>query len=591
MKSIILAAAGLCSVFGGAAVAAPERPSLPPAKAAPPVQAIRFDRAAAARELTDFSREGWHRRLGPDYAACHPPSALAEKPFPEIWLAPTRQDPGGRPYQIGGPWTSAAGDYSSTQGQVLYVPDTGDTLGVDRVTILEMSNNCYSEKPEPPWHGGFRPEPMSAGWKPVVGDLGAPVAVARGMGVWANCGVIVFSSGFLATAGTCTARGTNPTLQLPSGKIPTAIAVTPKNEFALVTVFDARTRTGQVAVIALTGGGTGFAHEWKEPQPALANVALLTGMKLLGFVDLPGIEIPTSVCAVGDTVQNRVNGPDGHAGALSTFDMSRQADRDSFSKGSNAGYVTRAGFAVVAAKYEQKVAFLDLQPLFRRVREMYFTTEDNYRRTRDQGSAPRQWPYAFEVDPEWQPGVVKVVSHPQPTAVLASMTGDHAARAFVASQDGQVGIYTVGSLATEAATDPGDIRYVGCVQVGRNPVCLTYQKYSRDTLLAVSRGDREIAWIRYDDRQATVIRRMRDARLQDPVCAEMADTHGTDTAVITVADFAGRQVLNYRFAEIVYATNGGARFGMGADGRAEFECGGVMAFPGAPYAVSATNVN
>ena len=55
--------------------------------------------------------------------------------------------------------------------------------------------------------------------------------------------------------------------------------------------------------------------------------------------------------------------------------------------------------------------------------------------------------------------------------------------------------------------------------------------------MPVSRGDREIAWIQYTDHDATVIRRLRDARLLDPVCAEMADTHGTDTAIITVADF------------------------------------------------------
>lgn len=557
-----------------------------------PVKTGPMDHAAIERELTDFSEEGRSRRLGPDYESYH--GGLGAKPetFPQLYMPPVKEEVRGRRYEIGGPWTAEAGDFSSTQGQVLYVPEKGGMLGVDRVTILEMSNNCYSERPEPPWHGGFRPEPHSTAWTQAAGSsLGAPVSIARGMGVWANCGVIVFSSGLVGCAGTCTANGTGPTLQLPREKTPTAVSVTPKNEFALVTVFDSKLRKGQVAVIALAGGGTGFAHEWKDPQPGLCSVALLTGMKLLGFVDLPGIEFPTAVCAVGDTTQNRVNGPDGHAGALSRFDLAQQSDRDGFHHGHNASYVTRAGFAVVAGKYEQKIAFLDLQPLFQRMREMYLTTEENYRRTRDQGPGPKQWPYTFEADPSCKPPVVTTVTHPTPTAVLASMSGGSQARAFVASLDGKVGLYTVGGLATDGEASPHEVARVGDVQVGRNPVCLTYQKYTRDTIVAVSRGDREIAWIQYSESGGEVVRRLRDARLADPVFAEMADTHGTDTAIITVADFRGRQIVNYRFGDIVYATNGGARFGMGADGKAEFECGGVMAFPGAPFCISATNVN
>jgi hypothetical protein len=576
-----------------AAVAAPkEARSVPPsAKPAPLVRSAEVNRAAVIRELSDFSREGMSRRLGPDYAFYHR-AAAAEKPFPEIWLAPTKQDANGRRYQIGGPWSTSGGDFSSTQGQILYVPDDAQALGIDRVTILEMTNATYSERPEPPWHGGFRPEPMSSGWHPEGGArLSVAVAAARGMGCWANCGIIAFPSGFVCSAGTCTARGSNPTLQLPAGKVPTAVAVSPKNEFAFITVFDAQARRGQVAVIAITSGGTGFAHDWKTARAGLCSVALITGLKLLGFIDLPGIEFPTSICAVGDTTQPRVNGPDGHAGTLSTFDLARQSDRDGFLKGNNASYVTRAGFAVVAGKYEQKVAFIDLQPLFQRTREMYLTTEANYRKTLDAGPDPKQWPYTFDADPVWKPVVVRVVPHPEPTAVIASMDGGDRARVLVASLDGKVGLYGVGGLANEAPALPKDIAYYGAVQVGRNPVCLTYQKYTRDTVIAVSRGDREIAWIKYTDRDATVVRRLRDARLLDPVFAEMGDTHGTDTGIITVADFKGRQIINYRFDDIVFATNGGARFGMGADGKAEFECGGVMTFPGAPYGISATNVN
>jgi len=511
--------------------------------------------------------------------------------FPDIWMPPVKQGAKGRTYEIGGPWTKEAMDFSSTQGQILYVPDKG--FGVDRVTILEMSNNTYSEKPEPPWWGGFRPEPHSAAWVKAGGDaLGAPVCMARGMGNWANCGVIVFSSGLLSSAGTCTANGSNPTMKLPAGKIPTAISITPKSEFAFITVYDSEKQKGQLAVIALECNGRGFAHEWKEAHPGLCNVAIFTGFKLLGFVDLPEMTIPTAVCAVGNTLANRLSGgPGGHQGTLSQYDLNKQSDRDLFGKGENGNFSASAGFVVVVSKYDQKVAFIDLQPLFARVREMYFTTQENYDKTRDQGPDPKQWPYTFDVDPALKPVVVKVVSNAVPTAVLASMAGGPKARAFVASLDGKVTLYEVGGLATDAPASPDDIRPAGEVQVGRNPVCLAYHKGSINTAIAVSRGDREIAWIQYSDKGVEVVRRLRDARMLDPVFVEHADTHGTETAIITVADFKGRKIINYRYSDIFYATNGGARFGMGPDGKAEVECGGFLEFPGSPFALSATNVN
>lgn len=88
-----------------------------------------------------------------------------------------------------------------------------------------------------------------------------------------------------------------------------------------------------------------------------------------------------------------------------------------------------------------------------------------------------------------------------------------------------------------------------------------------------------------------MIRRLRDARLLDPVFVEVPDTHGIETSLLTVADFKGRQIINYRYSPVVFATQGGAKFGMGPEGKDEFEFGGVLAFPGAPFCLSATNVN
>jgi len=550
-----------------------------------------LDRDAIIKELTDFSLEGMNRRLGPGFESFHRPGDRGEY-APEVWRAPAKE--GGRKgirWEIGGPWTKEARDYSSTQGQVLYVPDNG--FGVDRVTILEWTNNVYSEGPEPPWWGGFRPEPWLPDWtKAMGGDPGAPVCIARGMGPWSNGGLIIFSTGWMATTGTVTAKGDNPTFKFPPGKIPTAVSVAPRNEFALVTVCDTEQKKGQVAVFGLEAWGKGrFLHDWKERHPCLLSTARFTSIKLLGYVDLPGIEFPTGVCTVGDTLQGRLNGPDGHQGMLSQFDLSLQATRDRFYIGDNCTYVDRSGFAVVISRHEQKVAFIDLQPLFARVREMYFTTEEKYKETRNSGPDPKQWPYTFDVDPNLKPAVLKVVDQPAPTAVIASMAGGEKARALVASLDGRIAIYKVGGLASDAPASPDEIACIGDVRVGRNPVCLTYQKRSGDTFIAASRGDREISWIRCSGDSARVFRILRDTRMVDPVFVEMADTHGTEADIITVADFKGRKIINYRYSECVFATNGGARFGMGPDGKSEFECGGVLEFPGSPFSLSATNVN
>jgi hypothetical protein len=552
-----------------------------------PTSALATPHDAILREIRDFTRAGMDRRLGPDYASFH--KQAKEDKFPQIYLAPVKPGPNGRSYQIGGPWAKEAGDYSSTQGQVLYASDQG--FGVDRVTIIEWTNGCFTEAPLPPWWGGFRPEPAAKKWQEAAGGkIGSPIAMARGMGSWANCGVAIFSSGLVGTAGTCTGIGSLPTFRFPPGKIPTAVSMTNKNEFALVTLHDVQAKKGQVAVLAMTSSNKNFVHEWPEDYPGLPNVAVYSGIKLLGYVDLPGMEFPTGVCAVGNREGGRVNAPDGNAGVLKVYDLSQQSARDVFLKGGNAEYSCTTGFAVVISKHANKAAFLDLQPLFERMRKMYFTTPENFRKTRDMGPGAK-WPPTFEADPTWKPPVVKVLSVRQPTAVLASMSGGDKARAFIASQDGKVGIYAVGGLATDAPASAVGVGRLGEVQVGRNPTCLAYQKGSHDTFIACSRGDREIAWVKYADRGATVVRRLRDARLLDPVYVEVSDTHGVETAILTVADFKGRKIMNYRYGVVTFATQGGAKFGMGKDGKDEFECGGVLELPGCPFCLSATNVN
>lgn len=561
------------------------------------------DKMALLKQTVDVSAAGINKRLGPDWNELRKQTAKdkakakktddkklddkkAEKKdgFPEVFLAPTKQDNGGRPYQVGGPWTKDAGDYSSAQGQVLYAASGG--VGIDRVTIIEWAHGTFSEKPEPPWWGGFRPEPHTEPWIKASGT-GVPLGIARGITNWSNCGLMVFPNGLVASAGTCTAVGTNPVLQLPPGKVPTAICVTNKNEFALITVCDVKDKMkGQVAVIALTSTKPGFAHDWQIPHPGLPSVAMLAGMKLLGFVDLPGISIPTAISAVGNRGHTHTNGR-----TYKDFDLNQESVRKDFREGGLSGMLSTAGWAVVAAGHEDKVAFIDLQPLFARYREMYLGSNESYAKTREQGPGDQQWPYTFEGDATAKPVVVNVQKVPEPTAVLAGIGWNDKARAYVACRDGRVAVFKVGNLATEQAVGANDVTPVEAVQVGRNPVSLAYHRYASDQVLVVCRGDREIDWIRTEGNTSTVIRRLRDERLLDPVHCEVAETHGIETAIVTVCDFKGGKILNYRFGSADFVTNGGAKFGMGKDGKDEFECGGWLEFPGPPFAICATNVN
>jgi hypothetical protein len=225
------------------------------------------------------------------------------------------------------------------------------------------------------------------------------------------------------------------------------------------------------------------------------------------------------------------------------------------------------------------------------VHDLYFTTESNFQKTRNLGPGPTQWPYTFAADPGYKPKVTKVISVPEPTAIVTGLARGDRSRVYIASLDGMVGSYAVGGLATDAPALPSQIQRVAETRVGRNPTCLTAQKYATDTIIAVSRGDREISWIKDELSSTRVIRRLRDSRLIDPVHCEMADTHGIEASIITVADFNGRKALNYRFGRVVFELQGGAIFGMGPTGTDEFECGGVLDFPGSPFCVSATNVN
>jgi hypothetical protein len=609
---------------GGAAPEVPhgERERLAAALGALVGKDGKLNKAAYLRALSGNAHtiDQW---LGPDWAYYHSPdshapaakasakSGLDKDGFPTLYLAPSRMfkkghNGAGATYQIGDEPSDKAGDYSSTQGQVLYVPDKPNDPGCDRVMILEEGNDIFTESPETPWWGGGHPEPALAkpGWAEACGGhLGVPLNVNRTCAEWDNCGLIVFNSGLIGAAGTCTAGSCSPCLMLPRGKVPTAVSITNKNEFALVTVWDTETCKGQLAVIALGSvqapgsGGTTLFCEWKESHPCLPNSGAYGFMKLIGFVDL-GIAAPSDVIAVGNRLSEwiHINGKNSQS---KECDFSQQGMRDSFYSGENKNIASNAGFAVVISRAENKAVFVDLAPLFLYAREMYFTGADNYAKTTKIGPGAKEWPYTFETEPRWRPHVVRTIEVPHPTAVSATLGGPNM-HAYIATLDGTLRIYKVGALAGASAN--GDIVECGEVKVGRNPTCIAYAKShwnEKDPhansllseMLVVSRGDREIEWVEIHGDSGEVYRRLRDSRLLDPVHVEVADNHGTCSYILSVTDFKGRKLLNYRWGPVIFHTNTRKSFGVGADGMAEFECAGIMELPGYPYRVCASNVN
>ncbi|MGI4885146.1 MAG: RICIN domain-containing protein [Janthinobacterium lividum] len=499
-------------------------------------------------------------------------------------------------------------DYSSNIGQVLHVADNSADAGVDAIQQLLMGAGMFSEKPQLPWvyYGGGHPDPEVGRYATANGAaLRQPTAVGHSYGFegWASNDLVAFQSGLIAAFGTNTSPG-NVSVKLPANKVPTAVAITSNNEFGLVTVWDTNAQKGQVAVLAL-GTGNSFWGDWAEVYPGLRNRGLFTFIKLLGYVDLPaGVTQPTEISASTDFAASRdeyqgwMRSPDGNDGRYTEqkLTLTTEINRQSFVGGTNQNRYSKAGFAVVISKAEKKAVFLDLKPLFDQVRTMYFTTPANFNLTRNLGQQPAQWPFAFSVTPAAAPVVVKTVDLAQaPTAVRTSVVSG-VNQAYVATQDGTLHLFSVGGYGTASGGTPSAVAEVGSVAVGANPTSIAYSKdkfYASGTLgnqlIVAVRGERAIKWVSLNGNSASVFKTLRDTRLKDPVWVEDNDNHGTQSSVVTVADYSGKQVSNYRYGPIIYYTNGGSSYGMGANGQAEFEFGGNYVVAGYPFQLAGTN--
>jgi hypothetical protein len=537
-------------------------------------------------------------------------------------------------WQIGGAPTADAGSYSTSSANLAYVADN-PTLrtGVTDLQVSGYQYNTFAQTPQLSWASGgaaaYKIDSLNVAAYKAAGIVsGDPVAMGRCGGRTGFCSqsVVVYQNGVIGTSGSNTANN-RATAKLPANKVPTGIAITNNNEFALVTVWDTTALKGQVAVVAMAGlcndcdpynasahttNGVSYPayydywHEWGAPYPGLMNVGDIAFMKILGYVDLPGITAPTEIAVTTGMDQWQTMFPNGIFVGWDT-PLTSQTNRQSFlSGGSNYGKYSKGGVAVVISKSEQKAAFIDLKPLFSYVNSVYFAGDQATfnNRMASLGQADNQWPYTFTQQPSQVPTVVKTVSLGQrPTAVKASAFG--ASRAWIATQDGTLHIYSLDGYAnggSAPAPAAGALVEVGTVTgIGRNPTSIADSKgepsgSTQPQVLVNSRTDRKVSWVRFatNANSGSIVRTLQDTRLADPIAVEDADNFATLGYVVSVADHAGKALRNYRYGPVVFADGKACATTTScpvvATGSVAIEYGGAMAFEGKPFQVKTANV-
>ncbi|PTY04737.1 hypothetical protein DB347_18710 [Opitutaceae bacterium EW11] len=559
-------------------------------------------------------------RLGPTFAQLNPGAADDR---PTLFKPPSMDCKAlsfanrTNPYELGKDGCKADNDYWSDSGQVGYVPDDpANDPGLDRIQTFAYYNYVFALSPRLDYASGTpHPDPQTREnyYKTMLGHFPQhPVAMVRNYSMQQNEALVVYREGLLAVAGTQTSRTGNerpyPGLLLPSNKVPTALAVTTNNEFALITVWDTDAAKGQLAVVALEGKYLPF-HTW--PYMAMPNQGSFSDFKLLGYIDLP-FATPTAVAAA---CNGWWGGPSQAGGkVLSQVDLTQEGYRKA-AYGGDFGLtliVATKGYAVVASRSENKVALVDMSPLFNYVRDSYLSSTESFlATTQNRGSGAGQWPATFTEKPEIKPTVVWTKDYTAPSAVLAGHHTDRWSidryKAHIATEDGTIHIIDTTQLMNRWSWEPsGALAEIGSFKVGRNPVSMCFARFGESGLpnaptksngapaspdpqnnmfYVACRGDREVVGAVTWNGTGSVFRRIKDSRMGDPVAVSVA-TRGN---IVTVADYEGKKLLSFRIGSIV--DRAGTVYGAGADGKAPFELGGEMSVNGKPFLVGSSNVN
>lgn len=620
------------------------------------VDAARY-RATAATMGTDA---GIAYRYGPSAAELGTPAATVtygkrpDKSYDPIsvrlgWSNRSCVAPGGwcGTWQIGRAPSKAPGDFSSSIVNVGYVPDASPApsffqktyFGVASLQQLGVAHDVVAVKPEHSWttyngpakDGGANDANIEFAAQTVPMDQ-KPVAVGKcyGRSGWCTNSIAVFANGWLMGVGSNTAHN-RMKVKLADGKVPTAIAITNSGEFALVTVWDTAAVRGQVAVVALADGcqwcdpakegawerNWGSARRVYHGFPGLGNYI---AAKVIGYVDLPDtLKAPTEISvSTGKSHHDYEIVRDFWANGIDNVDSRvKWYDRDERSRA-----VARTGMAVVIGKNEKRAAFIDLRPLFQYYRDQYLGQDPAAwaAMIANRGDAPNQWPFAFGVAPAQVPTVVKVIDLPtRPTAIKLGLTAPY--RAFIATQEGRLRVFDLGTgyldQAGKAVGKPIDIVEKFAIEVGKNPTDITYVKergWNNTTALfgplglkhdrsywVTSRGERKVRLLSFDAAygSARIVKTLADSRIVDPIATDDGATHGTESYVLTLADYGGKTVRNYLYGPIIawtYGTKGGwticpAPQGCKLLNDEPFEYGGGYELPGKPFHAAGANIN
>lgn len=519
------------------------------------------------------------------------------------------------------------GDFASNCLHLLYVADDPNArIGVAALQSTSTDHGTFTQKPELPWvyYGRGLDAVETVYWKESQGKVvQKPVCSANALGRpgWAVTTITCFQNGFMATAGFNTMQN-KASCQLAPGMVPTAIALTSANEFALVTCWDTNNKRGVLAIVSLCGLGhnatianpnsgepNGWWGEWNEPHPGLHNLGNLVFMKPIGYMPLPGMMAPTEVsCTTGHSRFGYLDGSPGEP-SCGNQNFSNESLRQNFLPGKplERAYA-KQGEAIIISKTEKKALFIDLKPLFTYINSMYFSTDRNkYLQTTNIGQNAGQWPFTFSEAPSQTPVVTKtVLLDDEPTCVFVYPYAkkEEWRQALIGSKNGKVRIYNLGGVS-ETGNAAAKVE-VGSFNVGLNPTSVTWIKEkARDTtqralvpehtrqFVFCVRGERCIKWYDLTSTTTAVLRRtFRDTRVIDPICVVDTDNHGGEHYVVNVADFSGRCVHGVRWGEMIMWTYPEqSRFKMGATGNDEFEYCGNFGLPGKPFRPTTANVS
>lgn len=410
----------------------------------------------------------------------------------------------------------------------------------------------------------------------------------------------------LMTVGTYTAK--NPCLMdFPLGMRPTAIGVVAGGEIGVVSLWDTNTTTGKVAIIALGSAPQGVNYQatgptarydwwggWRDTcKPGFVDQGNFVFAKIIQLVDLPStMKAPTGIAVTSGINTYRTliaYGPNGITNFMNLDSPMANFRSAMLPGGADYERYAKGAIAKVISQSEKSGCYIDLGPVYAYLNDMYLGSPAKNLETQTLGFGPTQWPYTLADKPAAQAVVVKSETYSDnPTAVDVTPSygywskddqtrayepdgpfqpTPHYPRARTLFRNGTLQVHSLGRYAAgikPTTPSPTDIALVGTVTgLGNNCCSLAASKSppnSADELdgsvVYVARADRKIGLIVFTTNSTgttttgVVSTLVLDSRM-DPVDACVADPYDTISNVVSVADWTGACVRNYRYGPLI----------------------------------------